>query len=168
MIRLPQTRSCFVCGRLNPLGLKLQMETDGALVQARFEPRPEHVGFKDTIHGGILSTLLDELMVWACAVRTRKFAYCAELTVRFQRPVAPGACLLATGHLVQNRRDRIFETAAEAKDEAGLLVVSATGKYMPIKDETLPEMFSDFLEELDGNFWASLHAQGPNGALPAS
>src|SRR5436305_752733 len=31
---LPHTRSCFVCGESNPVGLKLRFETDGRIVQA--------------------------------------------------------------------------------------------------------------------------------------
>ncbi|MEI2727020.1 MAG: PaaI family thioesterase [Verrucomicrobiota bacterium] len=87
---LPHTHSCFVCGESNPFGLRLRFETDGRVVQTRFVPRAEHIGFKGVVHGGILATVLDEIMVWACAVPTRKFAYCAELTVRYRHPLAPG------------------------------------------------------------------------------
>src|SRR5437762_54292 len=78
MQTLPTTKGCFVCGQQNPLGLKLRLETDGTSVQAQFTPEVVHVGFKGIVHGGIISTLLDELMVWACAVQTRRFAFCAE------------------------------------------------------------------------------------------
>ena len=57
MEKLPHTRSCFVCGEANPIGLKLNFETDGKIVRARFTPGAEHIGFKDVVHGGILSTL---------------------------------------------------------------------------------------------------------------
>src|ERR1041385_3913787 len=60
---LPHTRSCFVCGEANPAGLRLRFETDGQVVTARFTPRPEHIGFKQVVHGGIVATLLDEIMV---------------------------------------------------------------------------------------------------------
>ena len=53
---LPHTRSCFVCGEANPAGLKLRFETDGRLVQTCFVPRPEHVGFRQTVHGGLVAT----------------------------------------------------------------------------------------------------------------
>ena len=60
---LPHTHSCFVCGESNPLGLKLRFQTDGRLVHARFVPLPEHIGFKQTVHGGLIATVLDEIMV---------------------------------------------------------------------------------------------------------
>src|SRR5512133_3324230 len=83
MKELPHTHSCFVCGDANPNGLKLRFETDGKLVKARFVPRAEHAGFRQTVHGGLVATLLDEIMVWACAVQTRRFAFSAELVVRY-------------------------------------------------------------------------------------
>src|SRR3974390_3387866 len=69
MRTLPHTHSCFVCGESNVVGLKLRFQTDGRVVHGRFTPRAEHVGFREVIHGGIISTLLDEIMVWACVVQ---------------------------------------------------------------------------------------------------
>lgn len=134
MRELPHTRSCFVCGEENPLGLRLRFETDGTVVKTRFTPRPEHAGFKDVIHGGILATLLDEIMVWACAVKTRKFGFCAEMNVRFQRSAVPGMELMVEAQLVSDRRGKIFEAKSEVKNSAGEVLATATGKYMPIRD----------------------------------
>ena len=145
MRALPHTHSCFVCGDSNASGLKIRFETDGRIVQARFMPRPEHVGFKQTIHGGIISTLLDEIMVWACAIQTRRFAYCAELNVRFASPLAPGHEVLATGELVNNRRDKIYEAKGELRDGSGVVIASATGKYLPLKQTDVSQMLSDFV-----------------------
>ena len=94
MLKLPHTKSCFVCGLNNPLGLKLDFETDGRIVRTRFVPRPEHIGFKATVHGGLISTVLDEAMVWVIGVRTKRFSYCAELNVRFVQPARPNEELL--------------------------------------------------------------------------
>jgi uncharacterized protein (TIGR00369 family) len=144
---LPHTRSCFVCGESNPAGLKLRFETDGRLVQTRFVPRAEHVGFRQTVHGGLTATLLDEIMVWACAVQTKRFAFCAELKVRFLNPVRPGEALVASGELVSNRRGKLFEARAELRDQAGCVLASASGKYLPIKPGEVADMVTDFIED---------------------
>jgi uncharacterized protein (TIGR00369 family) len=144
---LPHTRSCFVCGESNPAGLKLRFETDGRIVRTRFVPRAEHVGFRQTVHGGLTATLLDEIMVWACAVQTKRFAFCAELNVRFLNPVRPGEALVASGELVSNRRDKLFEARAELQDKAGLVLATASGKYLPIKQAELADMLTDFVED---------------------
>jgi uncharacterized protein (TIGR00369 family) len=147
MKALPHTHSCFVCGEDNPIGLRLRFETDGRLVQTRFVPRPEHIGFKQTIHGGLIATLLDEIMVWACAVQTKRFAFCAELTIRFLKPARPNEELTATAELTANRRDRIFEAKAQLCNAQGLLLATSTGKYLPLKDELAADMASDFVQD---------------------
>jgi uncharacterized protein (TIGR00369 family) len=159
MRELPHTHSCFVCGESNPFGLKLRFETDGQIVQARFVPRPEHIGFQQTVHGGITATLLDEIMVWACAVQTRRFAYCAELNVRFAHPARPGQEVIATAELVTNRRNKLFEAKGELRTaESNLLIATATGKYLPLKDADVPEMARDFVGN-PADLFASLPEQ---------
>jgi uncharacterized protein (TIGR00369 family) len=147
MRSLPRTHSCFVCGKSNPIGLKLRSETDGRVVRARFVPSAEHVGFKETVHGGIIATLLDEVMVWACAVQTKRFSFCAELNVRFVRPVRPHQPFIATAELVANRRDKIFEAKAELRDESGEVFATGNGKYLPVKDADAKEMATDFADD---------------------
>ena len=155
MHALPHTHSCFVCGESNSSGLNLRFETDGRLVQARFTPCAEHVvvGFKQTIHGGITATLLDEVMVWACAVQTKRFAYCAELNVRFINPLQPGVETLAIGELTLNRRNKIYEAKGELRDPAGVVLATSVGKYLPIKVADVSEMMVDFVG--DASAWIS-------------
>lgn len=120
------------------------MKYDGERVHTHFVPGPEHVGFKQVIHGGILATLLDEVMAWACIAVTRDLAYCAEFTVRFVEPAKPGDELTATAWLTANRR-RMFETAAEVKNSQGKVIATATGKYLPIKGDIVAEMATDLV-----------------------
>lgn len=148
MKQLPHTRSCFVCGEANHRGLNLRSSTDGRLVSAGFAFGPEHVGFKQTVHGGLTATVLDEVMTWACAVGARRFAYCAELNVRYLQPVRPGQKLFASAELASNRRGRVFEASGELKDESGTVLAKATGKYLPLKDEEAAGMATDFLGDI--------------------
>jgi hypothetical protein len=61
MEKQPDSRMCFVCGIDNPIGLKLKFNTDdeGRRIP-RFQPKAEHHGYPDHLHGGIRSTLLSE------------------------------------------------------------------------------------------------------------
>jgi uncharacterized protein (TIGR00369 family) len=152
MQKLPHTKSCFVCGESNPLGLQQIFETDGKIVHARFVPRAEHVGFKQTIHGGLLATLLDEIMVWACAVATQRFAFCAELNVRFLKPARPGEELHGTAELVSNRKDKLFETRGELRNGKNEIVASATGKYLALKEADAAGMLDDFVGDARSYF----------------
>ena len=150
--KLPHTRSCFVCGLDNHQGLKLNFEADGPTVTARYLPKPEHIGFRDTIHGGIVATILDEIMVWACGVQTQHFAYCAELNVRFAKPVRPGMELLVVAGPVLNRKNRLFEAQAEIRAPGGEVLASVTGKYIPIKETDQALLLADFVEDASSIF----------------
>lgn len=160
MRNLPHTRSCFVCGESNSIGLKLVMETDDRIVQVRFTPRAEHVGFKGVVHGGIIATLLDELMVWACAVGTNQFSYCAEFTTRFLKPLRPGETALAQAELTANRRNRIFEARATLQSEEKVELAYAVGKYIPLKPDEGMDMASDFVGQIP---WVLSGSSGQSG-----
>jgi uncharacterized protein (TIGR00369 family) len=141
---LPHTHGCFVCGDSNPIGLRLRFETDGKIVQARFVPRAEHAGFRQVVHGGLTATVLDEIMVWACAVAARRFTFCAEMTVRYHAPIQPGQLVIARGQLVENRRGKLLLASGELRDQSETLLAASTGKYVPIKEQQTAELAADF------------------------
>ena len=161
MRTLPHTKSCFVCGESNPIGLRLKFETDGRIVRAVFTPRPEHIGFRQVVHGGLLATLLDEIMVWACAVPTRRFAFCAEMNVRFLQPARPGEAITATAQLASNRRNRLFEASAELRNPQDVVLATATGKYLPIQDSAAADMLGDLIGEWEGLTGTAGAGSGP-------
>ena len=97
------------------------------------------------MHGGILSTLLDEMMAWACAVQTKRFAFCAELNVRFLHTVRPTEEITAVGELITNRRDKLFEAKAELRNQQGTVLTTASGKYLPVKDADAIDMATDLV-----------------------
>ena len=88
----------------------------------------------------------------ACGVQTRRFAYCAELTVRFVHPARPGETLLATGELVSNRRHRLFEAHAELRNQENLVLATDKGKYLPLKDQEMNKALADFDGDVGGLF----------------
>ena len=49
--------------------------------------------------------------------------------------------------MVSNRRGKLFEAKAELRDQAGVVLATATGKYLPIKQAEAAEMFTDFVED---------------------
>ena len=145
---LPYTRSCFVCGAHNPQGLRLRFRVNGDAVEADWTPRQEHIGFRGIIHGGILATVLDEVMVWAASVPKKRFHFAVELTVRFSKPVTVGSPLLLVGRIA-NDRGRVVETAGELRDAAGQVFVKGTAKYMPVPEDQVAVLCEDFLPDAE-------------------
>lgn len=91
---------CFVCGKDNPRGLKIQVSYEEAEMAATTElalPK-EFQGWTEVIHGGILATLLDELMAHA-VWRFAGPGLTLGMEVRFHKPLKPGEKILARGVL---------------------------------------------------------------------
>lgn len=80
---------CFACGKDNPIGLKLKFDFSGGKNTVRFIPGKEHQGWSDIVHGGILSTLMDEAMAWLVIHRIG-FAVTSSMEARFLRPAMVG------------------------------------------------------------------------------
>jgi uncharacterized protein (TIGR00369 family) len=92
----------------------------------------EFQGFADVVHGGVLGTLLDEVMVnlyWLKGVK----AVTVEFTVRLKAPCPTGVRILLAASPVEQKR-RIHLATAEARLEDGTLVAEATAKCMEIPE----------------------------------
>ena len=77
---------CFGCGAANPQGLHLTFTVTDNGVISTFTPLDVHQGYEHVVHGGIISTLLDEVMAWAVAA-AGIWAVTGEMQVRFRRPL---------------------------------------------------------------------------------
>jgi uncharacterized protein (TIGR00369 family) len=82
---------CFGCGTDNPAGLCLQFEHgDDGTVRSRYIA-PEHFqGYHGVVHGGILATLLDEVMAHAVMRAGGSNAATAQLEIRYRMPAMVG------------------------------------------------------------------------------
>ncbi len=106
MTQLRDNQRCYVCGKENPVGLGVDFEInrEQRSISAKFTPSDNHQGYEGIVHGGILSTLLDEAMA-KLTVSLGIPAVTAEMTVTFKAPAAPGDELLVSGRITRKRRN---------------------------------------------------------------
>lgn len=121
--------NCFACGTLNAAGMGLAIHTEPGrswtelAVDRRFE------GWEGMAHGGILCTILDEVMAWAL-VGAGELGVTARMSVEFRRPVEIGAAIRAEGWITRSRR-RVVDTAARIVDaSSGTELATSTGTYL--------------------------------------
>jgi acyl-coenzyme A thioesterase PaaI-like protein len=122
---------CFACGRANPKGLHLTFRFEGDEYVCDFTPAREYQGWTDILHGGIVSTVMDEVMtrlLWERGIS----AMTAELTVRLKRPAPVGRPMTARARLASQRK-RLYETEAELTLEDGTVAATATGKFLQVE-----------------------------------
>ena len=121
--------NCFACGTLNEHGLGLRIHIENGRSWAEFTLEERYEGWAGIAHGGILCTLLDEVMAWALA-GSDAWGVTARLAVVFRAPVPVGASLRAEGWIVRSRR-RVVETTARIVDPAtGHVFATAEGTYV--------------------------------------
>lgn len=121
--------NCFACGTLNAngLGLVLHLEPERCWTEVELERRFE--GWDGIAHGGIIATILDEVMAWSL-VASDNWGVTARLAVEFRQPLPVGSRARAEGWITHARR-RVVDTAARIVDIAsGTELATATGVYV--------------------------------------
>ena len=119
---------CFVCGDENPIGLKARFYQDGDHVTSSLVALSEFEGYRGIYHGGIIATMLDEVMIKS-VLAMGIFAVTAEISVRYKSPVLIGAQLRFSGK-IKSQKGRVFSTEGEAADDQGIVYATASGKYV--------------------------------------
>jgi acyl-coenzyme A thioesterase PaaI-like protein len=124
-----EPHNCFACGELNEHGLQLDLHVDGERCWTELTLEERFQGWDDIAHGGIVCTILDEVMAWSLAA-TDNWGLTARMSVDFRKPVRLGRRIRGEGWVIANRR-RIIETAARLVDvESGEGLATATGTYV--------------------------------------
>lgn len=119
---------CFACGATNASGMRLEIEFGEGSARTEWVAGDDFVGWSDKIHGGIVATLLDEVMAWAPSSYD-SWAVTAEMTIRYRSPASPGERLLAEGRVVRRRR-RIYEVEGSVRTTDGRLIAEGSGRYL--------------------------------------
>jgi acyl-coenzyme A thioesterase PaaI-like protein len=130
---------CFACGELNEHGLHLELHADaqGCWTEVTLDPRFQ--GWESVAHGGIVATLLDEVMAWSVIGRDT-WGVTARLNVAFRRPIVIGQRLRAEGWVTEASR-RMFRTAGHVLDAAtGDVLATGEGAFVAAPPEQLAEL----------------------------
>lgn len=130
MKRYPQ---CFVCGDKNPFGLNVTFYVDEDKVVAEYTAGSHFQGFKDILHGGILSALLDEVMIRAVLARGI-MSLTSEIKVRFKKLVRVGDRLFLEGRVVEDK-GRIILTEGKITNQDNEVVAWGEGKFFRAEGE---------------------------------
>ncbi len=126
-LKLQDNGFCFVCGRDNPNGLKLIFTSKNGKVTSEFTPSIIHQGYQDITHGGIISTILDEAMIYA-AFQDGLFPITAELTVRFKKPLMIGQAAIIEAEIVKRNSRLVTAQARLVRKEDSSIIAEAYSK----------------------------------------
>jgi acyl-coenzyme A thioesterase PaaI-like protein len=111
-------------------------------------PTDAFEGYGGIIHGGIICTILDEVMAWSL-YRERTWAVTGQLHTRFRKPMVVGEGVRATGRIVKDR-GRVIEMQAEIRREIdGLLIADGTATFFRVPESQAAEWNQRYLGGLD-------------------
>ncbi|MEE9523283.1 MAG: PaaI family thioesterase [Thermodesulfovibrionales bacterium] len=117
---------CFVCGKSNPNGLKVEFKNTANGVTAEFSAGKNLQGYKDIVHGGIIATLLDEASVKALLSKGIR-AVTAEITLRFKNPLFINENAIINAD-IGHERGKLFEIDAEIRKIDGEIIAQSRAK----------------------------------------
>ena len=145
---LLRPHGCFACGELNEHGLHLQLHVGHARCTTEFTLDERFQGWDGIAHGGIVSTILDEVGAWALLDQD-SWGLTARLTIDFRRPVPIGRPLQAEGEIVERRR-RVTRTRARLVDAgSGEVLARAEATYVDAPHETRTRLRERYELRLD-------------------
>jgi uncharacterized protein (TIGR00369 family) len=139
---------CFGCGGANDRGMLLTFEQDDAAqrIRGNFRLGAEYQGGPGFIHGGIIATLLDEVMGKVCRFREVR-AVTAELSIEYLRPVPVDADLVIEGYEVEIKGRNLF-LAGDIRDVSGRVLARGKGRFVIVSPQGAAK--DDAPEELAG------------------
>lgn len=121
---------CFVCGEKNPGGLRLKFDIDQEKKTLRtvFTAREVYQGWNGVVHGGIVSTLLDEAIA-KLAYDLGYEAVTATLEIRFKNPAPVLEPLHVFGEITEVSK-RLVRGKSRVEGEDGTLFATASSTLM--------------------------------------
>lgn len=105
--------TCFGCSKHNPSGLQMVFYTNPKRdrVYSWLNLSAHFCGWKNFAHGGVVATILDEVMAWGSMVVLGKFILSKSITVEYLKPVLLGTEVRAEGWLgsVKSEKESLLE-----------------------------------------------------------
>ena len=97
---------CICCCPENPIGLHLEFWEDGDDVLTVWHPSANYQGWVNTLHGGVISMLMDEVAGWVVNRKLQTTGVTTRLEVKYRRPVMTDESrIVVRGHIASQKRN---------------------------------------------------------------
>ncbi|MBR6022608.1 MAG: PaaI family thioesterase [Kiritimatiellae bacterium] len=127
---------CFGCSDRNPAGLHLEFAEEGDAVTCRWTPDPKFQGWDGVLHGGVVTTILDETSGWAVLRRFQRAAMTTRIEVRFLHPTpATDPVLVARARVSGRVNEKIVTVRATLENASGMVCATADADYYVMDEE---------------------------------
>jgi acyl-coenzyme A thioesterase PaaI-like protein len=107
---------CFGCRHDHPTGLRLRFFREGEAVTTELVPSALQEGPPGVMHGGLVTTVADELAAWTVIGLKHRFGFTAAIDARLKKPARTGVLLRGRG-TVETDAGRIMKIAIALEQE---------------------------------------------------
>jgi acyl-coenzyme A thioesterase PaaI-like protein len=122
-------RKCFVCGPTNSVGLKLSFRIDDDICRSEFTPGEMHCGYDNVTHGGIIFSVLDDVMGnWIYLKGMRAFT--AKCDIRYKDTLPIGTAVTVEGHCVKQKGRLLIMQGKMIRTDSSELVAETQASFM--------------------------------------
>lgn len=145
--------NCMGCNPRNPIGLHLEFWEDGDDIVTEWSPSANHQGWIDTLHGGIIAMLIDEIAGWVVNRKLQTAGMTTALSVKYLKPVhVSESKITLRAHIVEQKRNFIF-IHITLYNSQGEICDEADATYYAFNEEEAAKMkFSPILTEDEVSF----------------
>lgn len=132
--REPKFR-CFGCSPRNPIGLALELRRlPGGEISAETTFSEDYASYPGIVHGGLVSTVVDEVMGDMLALRYGMLAFSVSLRTRMLLPLRVGEPYVTTARMAGSGPG-VIRTEADITSQDGEVHVMANAAFQPIRSE---------------------------------
>ncbi|MDY0078018.1 MAG: PaaI family thioesterase [Bacteroidales bacterium] len=132
---------CFGCSNKNPIGLALEFELQGNVLICVWNPTKNYQGFEGMLHGGIISTIMDEAGAWAIQILAETAGLTSELRVKYLRPVRFANGAITVKASLKGRKDRLTTVYVALLDGNDTLCAEAHIDYFVFPENIAKQKF---------------------------
>lgn len=146
----PQGHHCFACGTANPIGLHLDFYRLDDSICSEITLGREYEGWENMAHGGIVSTLLDEIMSWTLIYFKKAFFVTRKMQVKYVRPVPVGEPLVVKGRITKDG-SQLVKVRGDVWDGGNRLLARSEAEFAMVSEDKLssvPEGLKKDMKEL--------------------
>ena len=111
-----------------------------------------HEGWENMAHGGIISTILDEVMSWTVLYFKRTFLVTRKMNMKYIKPVSLGIPLTARGKILDEPGNSRIEVQGEIVDAEGKLLVRSLGEFVMLAENQLTSVPQSLKREMTSMF----------------
>ena len=147
-----QGHHCFACGTDNPIGLNMSFYRMKDAVCSDITLGKNHEGWENMAHGGIISTLLDEVMSWTALYFKRTFLVTRKMEIKYIKPVPLGIPLTARGKILDEPGNSRIEVRGEIVDAEGKLLVRSRGEFVMLAENQFSSVSKGLKQEMAALF----------------